>query len=513
MKILLVVIVYLGVSKAANILGIWFYSGKSHHILGEVLLKELARRGHNVTMVSTFPLKEPFPNYTDVYLTGMKEDHDEKLRAFLDMNKADIFTFLNFVLGITKAHTELTLVHPEMERLLESGTKFDVIITDWFLNFAIFYFGKLLNCPVIPLASLGTLSVQNMLTGNPDEPSYIPILGLEFPIEMSFFQRTFNGIVHLYLQLIGRSNMRYHQDLIKKHFNDTMTDEEMSDTLALVLSNGHYSFESPRPYVPNIIPVGGFHIEAPKKLPRHLQDFLDSADRGAIFFSLGTNVKSKFLPSKVIQDILKVFSKLPYKFIFKWEAEGIVNKPNNVLIQKWFPQNDILVHRNLKLFISHGGMLSTIEAMYHAVPVLGIPIYGDQRLNIPSAVKKGYALQLNLEDLNEETLYTYIEEIMTNPKYKEKVTQLSVLLKDQPLPPMDTAVFWVEHVIKHKGGSHLKNYGIKLTWYQYYMIDVTLFIVFILLSILLLIYVFIRELLIFIQQCIITERYEKFKEN
>lgn len=53
----------------------------------------------------------------------------------------------------------------------------------------------------------------------------------------------------------------------------------------------------------------------------------------------------------------------------------------------------------------------------------------------------------------------------------------SFLLRDQQIPPMDTAVFWVEHVIRHKNGDHLKNYGENLPWYQYHMLDAIAFVI------------------------------------
>lgn len=60
--------------------------------------------------------------------------------------------------------------------------------------------------------------------------------------------------------------------------------------------------------------------------------------------------------------------------------------------------------------------MSTIEALHHGVPVLGIPIFGDQKSNIPIAVRNGYAVQLDLKDLNEKTFTTALDEIMNNPK-------------------------------------------------------------------------------------------------
>ncbi|KAG5670631.1 hypothetical protein PVAND_000879 [Polypedilum vanderplanki] len=57
------------------------------------------------------------------------------------------------------------------------------------------------------------------------------------------------------------------------------------------------------------------------------------------------------------------------------------NKPDNVMISSWLPQRDILAHPNVKAYICHGGLLGTTEAVYEGVPVLGIPIFGDQKTN------------------------------------------------------------------------------------------------------------------------------------
>lgn len=53
----------------------------------------------------------------------------------------------------------------------------------------------------------------------------------------------------------------------------------------------------------------------------------------------------------------------------------------------------------------------------------------------------------------------------------------SSLLKNQPINPMDKAIWWVEHIIEHKGGEHLRNLGMDLEWYQLYMVDIVLFYV------------------------------------
>jgi UDP:flavonoid glycosyltransferase YjiC (YdhE family) len=68
----------------------------------------------------------------------------------------------------------------------------------------------------------------------------------------------------------------------------------------------------------------------------------------------------------------------------------------------------------MKLFITHGGLLSTTETIYHGVPVLAIPIFGDQRLNTQKIVNSGFGLSLNYKDITQETLTEKLNDLLTN---------------------------------------------------------------------------------------------------
>lgn len=100
----------------------------------------------------------------------------------------------------------------------------------------------------------------------------------------------------------------------------------------------------------------------------------------------------------------------------KWESDNLEGKPDNVLIGKWLPQDDILAHKNVKLFISHGGLGSAVESKYHGVPIVGIPLFGDQESNVELIMKEGWAVKVDLATLSEESLYNGISEVLNNPK-------------------------------------------------------------------------------------------------
>lgn len=66
--------------------------------------------------------------------------------------------------------------------------------------------------------------------------------------------------------------------------------------------------------------------------------------------------------------------------------------------------------------IQHGGLASTIEAVHCGKPLLGIPFFADQYINLRNLVERNAALQLDLTSFTEETLAVAIHEITTNPK-------------------------------------------------------------------------------------------------
>jgi glucuronosyltransferase len=57
-------------------------------------------------------------------------------------------------------------------------------------------------------------------------------------------------------------------------------------------------------------------------------------------------------------------------------------------------------------------------------------------------------------------------------RYRENAPRLSRIFRDQPLTPLEQAVYWTEYVIRHKGTPHLRSAVLDLAWYQYFLLDV-----------------------------------------
>lgn len=146
------------------------------------------------------------------------------------------------------------------------------------------------------------------------------------------------------------------------------------------------------------------------------------------------------------------------------------------MISRWIPQRDILAHPNVKLFITHGGLLGTTEALVEGVPVLGIPIYGDQKMNMIKAEAFGYGITMKLDDIDDALVEENLRKLLTNPQFTHNAQSISNRYNDRPMTPHELTVYWVEYVIRHKGAQHFQSPAHNLNYAQLNLIDVYTFI-------------------------------------
>lgn len=145
--------------------------------------------------------------------------------------------------------------------------------------------------------------------------------------------------------------------------------------------------------------------------------------------------------TKLLYVFTDTFRLLKQRVIWKFEEESIPNLPDNVLIRKWLPQTDILAHPNIVLFLSHGGMFSSFEAINYGIQMLVIPLAGDQFRNAFRAEKAGYAKALNFHHLTHESLHSSINEMLTDKKYAMRAKEISSIFGDNLVHPMDEFVW------------------------------------------------------------------------
>jgi UDP-N-acetylglucosamine:LPS N-acetylglucosamine transferase len=237
-------------------------------------------------------------------------------------------------------------------------------------------------------------------------------------------------------------------------------------------------YDTTIPVSPNVIHVGGLNTRKPGPIKdKKLKQFLDSAANGFILVSFGSITKR--VTEKLAEVFLATFKATPYRIV--WQFNKLKLKPgqvlpSNVMALNWIPQNDVLGHENIKLFITHCGNSGQHEALYNAVPMLGIPVFGDQLHNARRMEKRWFGVFIRPAELTKQKLLDAIKQVITDSSFSENIAVASRILRDSPMSPRETAAYWIDHVIKH-GADHLMSRTNQMSWFEILMIDVLLFVV------------------------------------
>ncbi|VVC33109.1 UDP-glucuronosyl/UDP-glucosyltransferase [Cinara cedri] len=445
----------------ANILAVFPHHGYSHHAVYLPYIQELANRGHNMTVISNYPTEHP--NITNISIRGSIPISNNKHK--IDSTKVKPTSRIQHAVNIIWAFyikgkiNEGMFTLDKVKQLLNSGhsdNNYDLLITEHFNSELSLVFALHFNVPFIVMSSCNLLPWNGQVVGQPLETAVRPSTLSDLPTKMNFYHRTINTISNA-VSLLGYSFLCRTRDeeIIKRHFNIDVSLERLISNASLILVNTHFTMFKPIPLVPAVVEIGGIHIQSITPLPTDIHQFIEGAEHGVIYFCMGSLIRGETLPDEKRRMFINVFKQIPQRILWKWEGQ-FPEKPSNVMIHKWMPQRDILAHPNVKLFITHGGLLGITEAVYEGIPILSIPIFGDQMTNVDALVDKGVAEMMDFDHLNEGEIFTKVKSMLTNPLYKKKAKELSQIFLDRPVSPMETAIYWTEYVIRHKGAPHLR---------------------------------------------------------
>ncbi|XP_077470471.1 UDP-glucuronosyltransferase 1A1-like isoform X1 [Stigmatopora argus] len=453
----------------------------SHWVGMKAIAQEMGRRGHSVTVV--------MPEITILISPG---EHYETLRYPLPFDKA----FVDFVMSknedvleksalsfferiqekISQIQRIAGLLHTTAESLLFNASVithlaqqgFDAVLTDPMVPTGAIIARKL-GIPSVNLLRGIPCFLDMKSAGCPSPPSYVPRFFTRLTDKMDFKQRVLNTMVSA-LEPILCQIFYWRFDRMASEFleEDVGVAEVLSDS-AIWLHRIDFTLEYPRPLMPNMVPVGGINCNVRNPLPKDLEPWV-SGKHGFVIFTLGTALKK--IPIEMTQIFFDAFKQIPQKVI--WRYSGIVpdNTPENIKMMSWVPQNDLLAHPGARAFITHAGSHGLFEAICHAIPMVMLPLGGDQPDNAARLEDRGGGVVLDILSVTAEDLLQRLSEVINDIRYKENMKRLSALHKDRPVDPLDLSVYWTEFVMRHKGAGHLKAAAHELYWFQYFCLDV-----------------------------------------
>ncbi len=147
-----------------------------------------------------------------------------------------------------------------------------------------------------------------------------------------------------------------------------------------------------------------------------------------IYISLGTIFNDQL---GFYRKCFEAFADLDYQIVIsvgsKVNTLELGTPPNNFIVKHTVPQFEILKHASL--FISHGGMNSTHEALYHGVPLLLYPQALDQYLLASRVEELGAGKIIKGKEMVPSLLRAMALDILERQAYQESAREISHSLR------------------------------------------------------------------------------------
>ena len=486
----------------------------SHLIISSGLAQPLADAGHNVTFAIASNTPEPeisglrnkglnvVTYQTEVVCFYRNQTQLPKvIETFITKNQVELHNIFEELIDCEQQDIHDMMDDVEFMDFAEKS-RFDLAIVDaYFVSFNRLVLPCKLEIPYVGL----TTNFLPWLQRVPALPSFVPVRLMTIHSEkMTFSERMLN--VAIYAYMTNSAEMTSSAPIVvtwRKYLPSTPPPSiyALLNRAELTLYNlDDLSLDYPTPVMPNTILVGGLTIEPNKTLSKEFTTILDASQNGVLLVAFGT-VLTHWKEHRV-QRIFDVLEKVQLPVIMRYPRSW-KSVPPNVKIFKWIPQNDLLAHPKVRVFMSHCGNNGQLEAIFHGVPMVGIPHFADQPFNAVKMEYRGYGRKCDIfRDPVEQSVATILD-VWKNDTYRKNVKLASRIFRDRPDTPRQRAVYWIEHVLKY-GSRHLRSHANDLPLYQYWMLDI-LIIMSACLTVVIVIFV------CFIMRCFRTLR--KYREN
>ncbi|XP_057599999.1 UDP-glucuronosyltransferase 1A3-like isoform X3 [Hippopotamus amphibius kiboko] len=362
-----------------------------------------------------------------------------------------------------------------------NASSFDVVLTDPVYPCGA-VLAKYLSIPAVFFLRSVPCDLDAEGTACPNPFSYVPRLLTTNSDHMTFFQRVRNMLYPLSLMYICRVSFTPYARMASELLQREVSLVDIFGSASMWLFRGDFVMDYPRPIMPNMVFIGGINCAHRRPLSQEFEAYVNaSGEHGIVVFSLGSMVSE--IPEQKAMEIADALGKIPQTVLWRYTGTPPPNLVKNTKLVKWLPQNDLLGHPKARAFITHSGSHGIYEGICNGVPMVMMPLFGDQMDNAKRMETRGAGVTLNVLEMSSEDLENALKTVINDKSYKENIMRLSSLHKDRPIEPLDLAVFWVEFVMRHKGAPHLRPAAHDLTWYQYHSLDVIGFLLAVILTV------------------------------
>ncbi|CAB1346660.1 unnamed protein product [Coregonus sp. 'balchen'] len=292
----------------------------SHWLSMKLLVKELAARGHEMVVLvpeTSILIKGSDYHRTEIFRVPYnKEQLDKNINKIKDdmfrktPKVTDIFMNVQGLIDFTNMQVKgcegLLYDEPLMQRLRGEG--FKMMLTDPFLPCGSIIADSF-NIPAVYFLKGIPCGMEDRAAQCPTPPSYVPRFFTGNTDHMDFLGRVKNMLMYSLESYLCTVMFASFDELTSRYLEKDMTYRELLGHGAIWLLRYDYSFEYPKPRMPNMVNIGGINCGKRDPLPP--------------------------MPEEKAKQFFDAFSRIPQRVV--WRYTGVV--PKNA------PANGDNVHR------------------------------------------------------------------------------------------------------------------------------------------------------------------------
>jgi UDP:flavonoid glycosyltransferase YjiC (YdhE family) len=162
-----------------------------------------------------------------------------------------------------------------------------------------------------------------------------------------------------------------------------------------------------------------------------LDDWWPGDERPLVYVSFGS-VAATFPPAaQAYGRVLEAVADLPVRVLLTTGGNEVElgDVPANVHVERWVAEADVLGHASAA--VGHGGAGTTLSVLAAGIPLVGVPLFGDQPFNASRVAIAGAGVVASLDGIR-----TAVELVLEDPAYRAAAQRASEEMR--ALPAVDT---------------------------------------------------------------------------
>lgn len=258
--------------ESKRILAIYPTPSVSHQVVFRPLMIELAKRGHDVTVITpdpAFPKGQAPPNLVEIDLHDVSYSLWKK---FME-NRAGR---TDYIIEHTQATYEVfgvlfeeQMKSPEVQAILgNTSIQFDLLFTESIYRPAL-GFSHVYKVPVIEFSSFGGQHGSYESIGAVTHPLLYPISAQQRVYNLTFWERVSELFKKFYMDYQFYELEESENKMLRRVFGSSMPDlNELRRNVKMLFLNVHPLWDLNRPTPPSVIYLGGLHKKPQAELPQ-----------------------------------------------------------------------------------------------------------------------------------------------------------------------------------------------------------------------------------------------------